>query len=809
MKQFYLFFIIFLFTNILTLGFVPGNLPEPISGSLEGVIVDSTDGVPLQYANITLFSKKDSTVKAGSATGTKGDFLFPNITEGEYYIKVSYIGYINKYIPNIKISDKNNKVSVGVVKLLKEAVELGEAKVVGEKVSEEFHLDKKVINVAGDINSTGGTALDVLRNQPSVRVDADGNVYLRGSSNFTILVNGRPYVLQGADALRQIAANSIENIEIMTNPSAKYDAEGAAGIININLKKQTEYTFSGIANGSIGSRDKYGSDFGGNYAVNGLNITGGLDYRINNFLSTQSFDRNTFLPSGNLKNLTNIDRKDRRDQLNARVGIDYNIDEKNNFSVNASFGNIKMERDFNSKIHLISSAPDKYTFVANKFDLSAKFITTSLYYTYKFVPNVNDLSFEMTYTNVDMPNTQKTNEYLTDNTFTKTLVPLMSEFRNNANRDEGRVKLNYSHKFNPGNSLEFGLQSNFSYRYFNILYRRFDWNSSVWTTDNTLTNDFDFRNNVYAGFVTYSNVIYDFNFQAGLRGEFMDRLLKQKTLNSDYRYDKLDLFPSFSISRKIEDHQLQFSYSRRVNRPNENFLNPYFFYSDSYLSTSGNPQLMPEYIDSYELNYQKMFGSIFASVQTYLRNTQNSVLQVHTVDNNGKLHATFGNFAKTTSAGVEISSSLPVTKWWKLDPGVNLFHYELDGELSGRKVETNTFSWTARLNTTFTLMEDTRFQVSGNYYGKQIDAQAEFKPVFLLNMSLRKDFFDKKFSVTLQAQNLLTTSNWEVTSTGQNYLNYFSGTQETPVINLLFSYNFNNFKRTNRGNEGVDVGSGF
>lgn len=786
-----------------------GFLPDPKPGTVEGVIIDSLDGIPLQYANITLHNSVDSSFAAGSATGIKGEFLFPNLPEGNYYLKISYMGYVSKFIPNITISQSKSKVNLGEVKLLKNAVELGEAKVSGEKPVEEFQLDKKVINVSADINSAGGTVLDVLRNQPSVRVDADGNVYLRGSSNFTILVNGRPYVLQGSDALRQIAANSVENIEIITNPSAKYDAESAAGIININLKKQTEYSLSGIANGSVGSRDKYNSDFSGNYSINGLNITAGADFRINNYFSNQEMDRNTVVPSGLLNNLTKIDRRDRRDQTNARFGIDYTIDPQNSLSINASFGNIELERDYNSKVHQVEPGLEKYAYIKNRMDLSAKFFTSSLYYTHKFEPDVNDIIFEFFYTKVDMPNVQKTDEHSTDNTFSTTLTPLMSEFKNGTNRDEGRIKVNYSHKFDPTSSLEIGVQSNFSYRYLDIEYKTFNWNNPIWVIDNNLTNNFNFRNNVYAGFVTYSNEFLGFSFQAGLRGEYLDRLLNQNTLNSSYRYDKMDLFPSLSISRKIEDHQLQFSYSRRVDRPHESLLNPYPFYSDSYLTTYGNPQLLPEYINSYELNYQKMFGNIFTSVQTYLRNSENAVLQVHTVDNNGKLYATFGNFAKTLSAGVELSSSLPLLQWLRIDPGVNLFHYELDGDLSGRKVETKTFSWTARLNTTLTVMEDTRLQVSANYYGKQIDAQAEFHPVFFLNMSLRKDFFERRFSVTLQAQNILTTSYWNVMASGQNYLNYISGKQEVPVINLLFSYNFNNFKRSTRGNDNVDVNTGF
>ena len=271
-------------------------------GIIKGTILDETDGKPLPFANITLHNQSDSSYIGGTAAGTTGEFILTNVVEGNYYLKVSFMGYTNKLLPDINISQNDKEYNVGEIKLAKNAIQLQETEIVGEKPAEELHLDKKVINVSQDLNSAGGTALDVLQNQPSVRVDPDGTVYLRGSTNFTILVNGKPSVLQGSDALRQFAANQIETIELITNPSSRYDAEGAAGIININLKVQKDYSISGIMNVNSGTGDKYNADFSLNYNINGLTLTGGLDYRDNTFTNIQDIKRTTLFENGDLYN---------------------------------------------------------------------------------------------------------------------------------------------------------------------------------------------------------------------------------------------------------------------------------------------------------------------------------------------------------------------------------------------------------------------------------------------------------------------------------------------------------------------------
>ncbi len=778
-------------------------------GMIRGVLVDSLENSPLPSANITLHYQNDSSFAGGISSGLKGEFILKDITEGSYYLKISYIGYENKYVSNIKINESNNDYNMGVVRLSKSTLQLKETQVLGERASEELHLDKKVINVGQNLNASGGTALDVLQDQPSVRVDPDGTVYLRGSSDFKVLINGKPSVLQGADALKQISANIIDNIELITNPSAKYDAEGSAGIINIILKKQKEYSLSGIANLNSGTKDKYNGDFSINYNVNGLNFTGGIDYRDNAFFNDQGVDRTSFSIAGDNYNSTQLFIRDKRKQYTARAGLDYMIDKENSLSVALSRGEMDIRTSINSNVDNRNSAGGIYLMNESSNDLPVKYFNSNFNYSHKFNPEINELVFEATYSNVSLPSVRNSNEYSTDPTFTnKNANPSRVIFSNGADRNEGRLKLNFSQKIDDKSKLEIGSQSNFSYRNFNIENKLFDWTANSYIIDYSLTNKFDFKNNVYAGFVSYNNSIIDVDYMLGLRAEYTDRLLEQKTMNGNYKYDKMDYFPSVNISKKIGDNQLQFSYSRRINRPNENLLNPFPFYSDSYLTSQGNPQLLPEYINSFELNYQRLFGEIFFSVQTYYRSSNNSIIQTFKVDDNGKMNTSFENFGTRNTYGSEISSSFKAGEIFKFDPGVNLYGSDLSGNVIGMNVKKSNFNWTTRLNTTIMFAKDFRMQISGNYFGKIDEPQMQIKPFFMLTASIKKEFFDNKFSVTLQGSNLLKTSNLDISSDGTNFKSSIFVHQEVPVISLMFSYNFNNFKKATQTNDNIDVQTG-
>lgn len=789
---------------------VNANSPlTPSDKTIKGVIIDSTSTAALPFANITLHNISDSSFVTGVSTDAEGAFSLSNINDGNYYLKISFVGYNTKFVPDIKLNGNSSLLDLGKIMLTKSAYEISGTEIVGEKVSEELHLDKKVINVSQNLNAQGQTALDVLENQPSVRVDPDGTVYLRGSSNFTVLVNNKPYPLQGADALKQISANSIENIELITNPSSKYDAEGSAGIININLKVQQDMSMSGIVNLNSGTGDKYNGDFSFSYNVNGWNLTSGFDYRDNTFTNEQDIKRNSVINNQDLFNQSDVNIRNKRRQYSFRAGADYTPDKQNNLGLSFGIGMVDIFSTLNTRVINQQTASTNYSKIQNNQDIPVNYVNSTLTYQYKFDPVINDIYLELSHNYVTVDNEQKTIENQTDESFSSIADMLNNTiFTNNSVRNDGRAKLNYTHKLSETTKFETGLQSNLALRDFDLINEIYDEATSNYVVDPNLTNNFYLRNNVHAGFISFTSEIEGFSYMLGLRGEYMDRYLDQKTLSDTYTFNKMDYFPSVNISRKIDDHQLQLSYSRRINRPNENLLNPFAFYSDPNITISGNPKLMPEYTDAFEFNYQKVYGSVFVSAQTYYRKSKDSFSQTFSVDTSGKLNIMFDNYGNSDVYGAEISSSFSVAQFLKFDPSINLFQNHIDGKVNGISVEKDFFNWSARLNTTVNFSADTRLMFSVNTM-KFVDAQSESDLFAFITASLRQDFFEKAMSLTIQARNLFGTSDFKIKTGGSNFNGNALIMPEAPVITLLFSYNFNNFKRSQRPSDNIDVPTGF
>lgn len=787
-------------------------MPDNGRGVIKAIIRDANSNTPIEFATVSVHNAKDSSFINGTVSDKNGEILISNLVAGQYFVKISFIGYEKKIVSNINISKEKNEVSLGVVKLASEDVKLGTVSVVGEKAIEELHLDKKVINVSQNLSASGGTALDVLQNQPSVQVDQDGNVTIRGNSNFAVQVNGRPSPLQGSDALRQIPANMIDNIEMISNPSAKYDAEGSAGIINIVLKKQTDNSTSGVVNAGVGSRTKYNGDFTFNYKTPEYSLTSSVDYRMNTSFVNQYLDRDIFATSTSPSILLSTDfaGKFRRETYNLKLGLDYNLSDNSTLSYSGSYGEFKMLRNFDFRFTDYgdgSSGSEKYTLSEDRNDLKVKYINSSIFFSQQFEPKVEELTLEATYTNVDQPALQTTKDFETDPSFQqKTGNPVYDQMDNKLKKDDARLKANYFHTFGEKAKIEAGLQTNIALRYYDIEGRIYNWDTDQWSVNPLASYKFDFRNNVYSAFVMYTNTLLGFDYQLGLRAEETDRLFKQKTLGSDYKYDKLHLFPSLNISTKIADQQqIQLSYSRRINRPNEFALNPFPNISDAYVYSIGNPDLLPELTNSAEVNYQIFLTGFFFSVQSYYRNSNNTITQTQLLDSDGRLKLTFANIAKKDVYGAEFSSNITITPWLKIDPSVNLFNSKVSGYYLNEAKTRNLFAWSSRLNTTISFSQVTKFQVMLNYIGKQHDLQTDIDPIVFLTMSLKHEFFERQLSVTLVAQNLFNAGRFGLKSLGNNFDLVGNIRPEAPVFRLNLSYNFNNYKNTSKAPDKVDI----
>jgi len=775
-------------------------------GTITGKVIDEVTSSPIEYANVVLMSKQDSKMVSGIASNQKGEFLLNGISNGNYDLVISFVGFKKKTINDVQITENNYSVNLSVIKLQPLAVQMKENEVVADKSAMEFKIDKKVVNVSQNLSAAGGTAVDVLQNQPSVQIDANGNLTLRGSGNFTVMVDGRPSVLSGTDALRQIPANIIDNIEIITNPSAKYDAEGTAGIINIVTKKTNLTSTSGIVNSGAGSRDKYNGDFNLSYRDEDFNITLGGDARRFNYMQDINVDRSAFNISGVT---SSADLHSKRDAYTGRFSFDKYFSDKVTLGINGSIGYTDFNmgvNTYNNSSNFTDPALNSYSVTNDRNNTTAKYFNGSINLTNVFTPKVNDLYFEATFTKLELPSDQITTETISSPT---SQVKIKGR-ENNTSRIDSRIKLNYKHNLADKNVFETGLQANLFYKKIDIVSKDFNSADQTWTINNAFSNNFDFRNNVYAGFATYSDQVLGLEYQAGLRLEYTDRLLDQITTGTEYKYQKLHFFPTLNISEKLpNDQQLQFSYSRRIQRPFDGQLNPFTYFSDTYTATGGNPYLVPSFTHSIELNYQKSFSGVYLTVQTYFRKTDDGIDQIQVVDNTGRLNLTFANTTNSTSIGSEISANITFAPWFKMDPSLNIYNFSLKAVPEYAIPEQNNFSWDARLNTTLMLSAATRLQFFTNYYPKNVTSQGEMKSFMIIGASVRQEFFERQLIATLSAQNLFGQTKYNIISNGTGFTSNLNVRPEAPIFNLTLSYNFNNFKRRNNEQVDVNVNTGF
>lgn len=774
----------------------PAGSVKPVApGMVTGKVIDQVSHSPIEYANVMLLNKQNSQMVSGIASDKNGTFSLTGIPNGNYDLSVTFIGFKKKMISDVKIDESNYVINLKEIALIPDAVQMKENEVVAEKSAMEFKIDKKVVNVSQNLSASGGTAVDVLQNQPSVQMDANGNLTLRGSGNFTVMVDGRPSVLSGTDALRQIPANIIDNIEIITNPSAKYDAEGTAGIINIVTKKINLTSTSAIVNTGVGSGDKYNGDFNVGYRTQDFNLTLGGDGR--RYYSPQDLSLSRIQASNEINSTARLFQK--RDAYTTRFTLDRFFTDKMTLGINGSYGYIDVNFGVTTKNNVNSlngSAVNPYTATDDGTKNTAEYFNGSVNFSNTFTPKVNDLYFEATFTRLRLPNTQDTYEttQLTDGTFQNSLRGR----ENNTTRIDSRIKLNYKHNLAEKRTFEAGLQASLFYKNIDIVSRNFDAAASQWLIDSDYSNKYDFRNNIYSAFTTYTDQLLGFDYQAGLRLEYTDRLLDQITTQKDYNYQKLHLFPTLNISTKIsDDQQIQFSFSRRIQRPFDGQLNPYNYFSDTYTATGGNPELLPSFTNSFELNYQKSFTGVYLTVQSYLRRTTDGIEQIQILDETGRLNISNTNTLNTTSIGAEISANITLAPWFKLDPSVNLYNYFLEAKPEYGIKEQNNFLWNSRINSTLMLSMATRIQFFANYFPKQVTSQGDLESFAIIGASIRQEFFERQLIATLSAQNLFSQAKFHVISNGVGFSSNIIQTPEAPVFNLTLSYNFNNFKRKN------------
>ncbi|RXQ94490.1 TonB-dependent receptor [Ancylomarina salipaludis] len=778
------------------------NSKGAMGGTIKGIVKDKDLKTAVEYATVSVFSMTDSTLINGTITNAKGEFELKQLKPGMYYVEISFIGYNKKTIRNIPINRDHRITNLKDVFITQASEALGEVVVSAERLPVQYQIDKKVIPVSRQLTTASGNAVDVLESVPSINVDIEGNVSLRGSSNFTVLVDGRPSILEAADILTQMPSSVIDNIEIITNPSAKYDPEGSSGIINIITKSGKLKGASGVVNLNIGTYQNRGADFLVNLRKNKFNFHLGMDYGNRSF-------------SGDIKkeNITNsrmilsngeINRE--RLSYGLRTGFDFQIDSMNLITLGIRYGGRDMNNGSMLNDKTITETTTEITNSDNNTNRVMDFYNANFSYqrNFKGKGHLWLTQVNYSYRDGDEESITETNNSIGDQTDGKIATEKGPGYHL-------EVRSDYTLPLGGKKKFEAGYQGQFRQSEDITTLEQFT-PGSGYNLDPKYSNNVDYTKNTHGIYALFADQSGKIGYQLGLRSEYTDREIKVNNTGESFSIDRWDFFPTIHTQIDLnEGNQMMASYTRRIQRPRGWNLEPFDTWTDSNNKRRGNPGLKPEYIDSYELGYQKRIGEQSISFETYYRVTNNVMERIILPENNIMV-STIQNVGTDYSLGVETMLNLSFAKWFKNDLIGNVYHYKEEGSYTtydSNNVElvqdfsTKSFNWSLRNNATFMFNKTTRFQVNFIYNSASKKAQGERKGFITANLGLKKDFMQRKLSATLQLRNVLNTAKHENISEGSGFYNYSKFDMQWPSIKLNLSYKINNYKKK-RGAKGEE-----
>lgn len=773
------------------------SAPTPAAGAVvKGVVVDSLANIPVEYANVVLY--QDGRQVDGTVSRQDGSFSFTRIKPGVYSCSVKFMGYYERALKDVSVKAGNAAVDLGVVYLNPAVLMLQGVETTAEKPNIEYQIDKKVINVSKQYTAASGSAVDVLENVPSVTVDLDGNVSLRGSGNFRLLVDGRPTIVDAADALRQIPAASIETIEIITNPSAKFDPDGTAGIINVMLKKNTLQGLNGLINLNGGVNDKYGTDILLNHRSGGVNIFFGANYN-RRFNPGSMIQRNrTFF--ADTTSFVDADGSGKRGftGYSFRTGMDWNLSDRDLLNIGVRIGERGMK---NSDVADYSAwrSPgigiNSYTSFSSG-QRGGSQVSANLSYRRRFDSQGHALSLE-TQLESDVSDDQSTDELLSAD---KALQSGRRAAESGPER-ELRLKADYTLPLGGERKFEAGVQSRLSQASEDNELYQYDPTLDDYQFSPQFSYRMDFTHNIHALYSMYSAKWGKLGYQAGLRGEYTYRTLEWAEQNGRYTIDRWDYFPSAHLSYQLPaGQQVMAGYTRRIERPRDFFLEPFTVWMDAYNVRQGNPALLPEYINSYELSYQKNIGRNLISFETYYRTTENRIDRVQSVYAENVMLMTFDNIGRDRMLGGEVMVNADLLKLWNVNLMGNIYDYRIDGALRGVAFSRKSFNWNTRLNNTFKLSPSMRMQLNFMYNSPSVSAQGRREGFMVASAALRSSFLKDKLEVIVQVNDLFKTGRFEFFAEGADFYRYNRFTREAPMYTITLNYILNNYKMERRRN---------
>ncbi len=758
---------------------------------IQGKILELNSQSPIEYANIVIRSSHDSTVITGTVSGKDGRFTITGVPNGRYIVDIRFIGFKDKKLA-IEITPEQSAVQLGDIMIEPDPLRLKEMVVEGDRSPVSYQIDKKVVDVGKIQTAVSGTAADVMQNVPSVTVDIDGNVSLRGSTNFTVLVDGRPSIMDTQDILQQIPASSIDKIEIITNPSAKYDPEGTAGIVNILMKKDQTHGFSGILNLNMGLKDKYGTDGIVQHKGEYLTTYLGIDWN-KRYMPGTSNSINRYYSALDTSNLTsdgtnNFERKG----YGIRGALEYELVEQGVLNVGGRYGKRDGIQYSNLNYREWSTLNPTVTQYRNRGEglRSGEFSECNVTYTQEFGEKGHELKGEFNY-GYDKSEEGSLTEEISNN---EIISGLKTSTTDRSHEIESRI--DYSRPLGEKTKFEAGYEGQ-SERSEESDHRSIYDPATGYTLQPQFSTVANYRTSDHSLYSLYADEIGNFGYQAGLRTEYTFRVITLSNQTGEFSLDRWDLFPTLHTSYKLgEVTQSMASYTRRIRRPHGWELEPFLTWTDANNVRRGNPDLKPQYIDSYDAGVQTLIGSVSVSADFYYRIIHDKVERIRSLypDTQNVTLTTVQNVGIDKSLGTECMVIFDLFPFWNVNLMANLYDYRVEGVLPSGPFSRSSFNWSSRWNNVFKINGSTQVQLNLHYNSPTISTQGKVKEHFTVDLAAKREFFNKVLSATLQIRDLFGTMKMENIAEGSDFYALSSMKRESPMVMLNLRLNFNNYE---------------
>ena len=784
---------------------------------LSGTILDNESNTPLEYATISVFKVNDSVVKYGEITDSNGKFNL-EISRGNYDLKLEYISFKEKILKNVAIYKSKD---LGTIFMSIDENILDEVEVIAEKTQVEIKLDKTVYNIGKDLTLRGSSVSDVLDNLPSVAVDIDGNVSLRGNQSVRILINGKPSGLVGIssnDALKQFPSESVEKVEIITSPSARYNAEGTAGIINIILRKNKLAGLNGSISVNGGDPKSYGISGNINYRTKKINLFTNTGYSLRSY-ENPSISETEYYTGGSINNFLNENgsRNSERNSFYQNTGIEYFFSDKTSLvisyltresddediTINNINQNFQGEKKLSRRIENENESDDTKEF--------------SLNFTHEF-KNKGNLTMDY--------QKEKSNEFESGIISNTQSIPnfvkyLGEKVKTDENQESELYKIDYVLPIGEDGQFEMGYRKSNQFQITDYLVEDESLNGQFVKNSN-LSNNLYYNEKINAFYTQYGNKKNKFSYLLGLRIEESKTTVKQQETKSNDIKKYNDLFPTINLAFELKENEtITLGYSRRISRPRSYFINPFPSRTSETSYFQGNPYLNPTYSNGIDLGYLKRFkkttlnGSIYYKKSDEIFTFINEATGTSVLVNDilvPVIRRSPINLSTQKEIGIEFNTNYTHSKNWRIGGNINFYQSEIIGSYNGIVYDSKNLIWSGRLNNYLKLFSSIDWQTRLSYRGPQKNAISTRKASISTNTAFSKDVFGDKMTLTFKINDIFETGKWRLETFNETYKNYTESSWRggrSFSLSLIYRFNQKKSQTDNRPSYEDYEGEGF